>query len=527
MQKQKFFEYLTYVIVIAFLFGLLFSESVLSISSLALLLILFLTGKFKEKRDFIAQEKTIWVLAGIYAIYLVGMFFCKDLSLGLWELKRYIFWAILPLSIALIPNVSEKKIWYLLAIYVFMVFSASIHASIRIVFSDFFQLSNVRDAAKISHVSLSIQVVFAVYVLLVSKLLKTPVLGKLNKWIVLLLCAWLVFFLGFQKSLNAWLALYFSGILFFIWISKNIKYRKVFSVFFVLFTIAPFLYVGWVSYNYFNLKEKEPDYTLRTASNNLYNFKTNSFQTENGYHVYWYVCNEELENAWNDVSDIKLDEKDASGYSIYYTLLRYMTSKGLKKDSVGVANLSINDIKNIEAGVANVLFVDKKYLLYPRIYQTIWELECYYHSGNPNNQSLSQRIEYLKATFYILKHNVWGIGTGNFKCAFDDAFIQINSKLKPELRNYVHNQYLNYIVKFGVLGFLLIMTFIVLALKWKKQFKNVLSLLLITIVGITCLGETTLETHVGLHFFLFFISIFMWHSPTLLKSSFTNKKNLI
>ena len=59
MQKQKFFEYLTYVIVIAFLFGLLFSESVLSISSLALLLILFLTGKFKEKRDFIAQEKTI------------------------------------------------------------------------------------------------------------------------------------------------------------------------------------------------------------------------------------------------------------------------------------------------------------------------------------------------------------------------------------------------------------------------------------------------------------------------------------
>ena len=140
MQKQKFFEYLTYVIVIAFLFGLLFSESVLSISSLALLLILFLTGKFKEKRDFIAQEKTIWVLAGIYAIYLVGMFFCKDLSLGLWELKRYIFWAILPLSIALIPNVSEKKIWYLLAIYVFMVFSASIHASIRIVFSDFFQL---------------------------------------------------------------------------------------------------------------------------------------------------------------------------------------------------------------------------------------------------------------------------------------------------------------------------------------------------------------------------------------------------
>lgn len=523
MLKERILEYLSYIVVIAFLFGLLFSESVLSISSGVLILLLFLSGNFKKKWEFLAQEKTIWVLAGIYMIYLIGMFFCKDSSVGMWELKRYLFWATLPVSLALIPNITEKKIWYLLLAFVFIVTGATIHTGIKIIFSDYFQVDNVRFAAHISHVALSIQVVFAIYILLISKILKTPVLGKLNKWLVLILCTWFVFFLGFQKSLNAWLALYGSGIVFFLWVTKRIKYKRILRVLFLLFAVMPFVYIGLIAFEYFDLKEKEPNYELRTTSGNAYTLQLDRHETENGNHVYWYVNNEELEREWNSVSSIKLNEKDASGYHIYDTLLRYMTSKGLKKDSAGVASLSDQDVKNIQAGVANVVFAEKKFSMYPRIYQTIWELDQYYHTGNPNNQSLSQRIEFLKAANYIIKHNIWGVGTGNYKQKFNDAFVRIDSQLAPELQNNVHNQYINYMVKFGVLGFLVIMTFIGLALKWKNQFKNILSVLLITIVGITCMGETTLETHVGLHFFLFFLSIFMWHSPKILANSFDNK----
>lgn len=524
MLKQKIIEYSSYIIVFAFLFGLLFSESVLSISSVALLLLVIISGNYREKKKFISREKAIWVLAGIYLIYLIGMLFCKDLSMGLWELKRYIFWATIPISIALLPNFTEKKFWVLLSIYVFFVIGASVQTSITIIFSDYFQLNDVREAAKISHVSLSIQVVFAIYILLISKILKTPLLGSIKTWIILLLCVWLLFFLGFQKSLNAYLALYFSGIFFLVWMLIKRNFKKTISIILPVFIIVPLAYLGWVSYNYFNLKEKEPDLLQLTNKGNTYTFQTNKFQTENGYHVYWYICYEELEESWNKVSDIKLNEKDASGYPIYSTLLRYMTSKGLKKDAEGVSSLSTFDINNIQAGIANVIFVEKKYSLYPRIYQTIWEIDHYYHTGNPNYQSLSQRIEYFKATIFIIKNNFWGVGTGNYKIVFNDAFAQINSKLKPELRNNVHNQYLNYVVKFGVFGFLLIMIFLFLAFKWKRQFNNVLSILLIIIVGITCLGETTLETHTGLHFFLFFLSVFMWHSPTVLSNSFKHKK---
>lgn len=526
MLKQRFFEYYTYITTIAFFFGLLFSESVLSISSGLFLLLLFFSGNTKEKLQFIAKEKTVWLLAGIYGIYLVGMLFCNNLQVGMWELKRYLFWATLPISIALIPKVTENKIWYLLLAFVFMVTGASIHTSIKIIFSDYFQVTNVREAAHISHVALSIQVVFAIYILLISRILKTPVLGRLNKWFVFALCAWFVFFLGFQKSLNAWLALYGSGIVFFFWVTKRVKYQKLIRFVFLMFAVTPFIYVGSIAYKYFDIKEMEPNYELKTELGNPYDFRLDRFETENGQYVYWYVSSGELERAWNSVSSIKMNEKDATGYDIYDTILRYMTSKGLKKDSVGVLALSDYDIKNIQAGVANVIFVEKKYSLYPRIYQTVWELDQYYRTGNPNNQSLSQRIEFLKAARYIIHRNFWGVGTGNYKQAFDEAFVEINSQLDPELRNNVHNQYLNYIVKFGFIGFFAIMCCLIFAIIWKKQYRNVLSVLLITIVAITSMGETTLETHVGLHFFLFFLSIFMWHSPTVLSNSFSNKENL-
>jgi len=190
-----------------------------------------------------------------------------------------------------------------------------------------------------------------------------------------------------------------------------------------------------------------------------------------------------------------------------------MTSKGLKKDSAGVAALDSSDVNNILSGMANYLFAEKKYTLYPRIYQTIWELYHYSQTGDPNNQSLSQRIEYTKAAWDIIRHHFWGIGTGNYRIEFEKAFERIQSRLYPEFRFNVHNQYLNYIVKFGVPGFAVILWLLFFAIRQKKQFRNPLMVLLLIIIGIACLGDTTLETHVGLPFFLLFLSLFLWHFP--------------
>jgi hypothetical protein len=229
--------------------------------------------------------------------------------------------------------------------------------------------------------------------------------------------------------------------------------------------------------------------------------------------VHWYISKNELEKEWNKVSDIKLYEKDATGYKIYYTLIRYMTSRGLTKDSAGVASLTADDIRNVQNGVSNHIYVSRKYSIYPRIYQTIWELDEYFRTGNPNNQSLSQRIEYIKAAIYIMKNNFWGIGTGNFRIAYENAYNEIDTKLNEDLMLNVHNQYLSYMVKFGVPGFLLIFFLVGYAIIKRKQHRNFLLIILLIIIGLANMSETTLETHIGLPFFLLFLSLFLWHWP--------------
>ncbi|MBN1927427.1 MAG: O-antigen ligase family protein [Prolixibacteraceae bacterium] len=515
-------NYLPFFSIAVLLFSLPFSESGLSIFTGVLFLLVAFTGNFNDKVSLIRNDKSFWALSGIFFIYLFGCIFCNDISTGLYELKKNIFWFLIPAGFAFIPKIDEKKVWYLLCLFVSFVTAATVITTIKIIFSESFNLSDVRDASYVSHIAFSLQIVFSIFILIVSVVLKFPVLGKINKWLIALWCLWLLVFLGFQKSLIGGVSLYFAGIYFLFWMSRTVRsqfLKRIKWPMLLFFVFLPILYVGWVACNFYIVKDNESDFSKTTLSGNKYSFKENDNQLENGYHVNWYICNKELEKEWNLRSCEKIYDKDATGYPIYDTLIRYMTSKGLRKDSAGVAALTDADIKNVRAGISNIIFVKKKYSIYPRIYQTIWEVDRYYHTGNPNNQSLSQRIEFSKAAWHIIKNNFWGIGTGNYPVFFDKAYVQINTQLKEGFRSKVHNQYLSYMVKFGLPGFIVIILLIFFSIKWKKQYNNIFVIMLLIIVGISNFGDTTLEMHVGLPFFLVFLSLFLWHSPALLSNS--------
>ena len=199
------------------------------------------------------------------------------------------------------------------------------------------------------------------------------------------------------------------------------------------------------------------------------------------------------------------------------TLKRYLTSKGLKKDAEGIESLSERDIKNIESGIANYIFDCSAYSIYPRVYETIWEIDHYLLTKDPNDQSLSQRIEFSKAALNIIKNNFWvGIGTGNFEQEYQKSFKEINSLLNESNYGSAHNQYLNYLLKFGVIGFTFILFVIIFVIFNKKQSGNRLLLLLLVYMMIANFGDSNLETHVGLSFFVFFFTFLIWHSPEYL-----------
>jgi O-antigen ligase len=205
------------------------------------------------------------------------------------------------------------------------------------------------------------------------------------------------------------------------------------------------------------------------------------------------------------------NEHDKYGFPVSSTLIRYLTSKGLTKDSTGMTKLLPEEIHFVENGIANHIYIKGLSSLYPRIYQTIWELDVYFKTGDPNLKSLAKRIEFVKAAGTIIReHPFFGVGTGNWKQSFVDAYNENQSKLEPVQYGSSHNQYLNYMVKFGIIGFLWILFAWVYPLFLTNKQRFYPAVMLLLILGIANFSDSNLEAHMGISFFVFFYSLFLF-----------------
>jgi hypothetical protein len=333
-----------------------------------------------------------------------------------------------------------------------------------------------------------------------------------------LLILWLIYFLVLLKSITGIVAFVGALLVFILFLIANVSKLKLkigLFAFIIIVILTPVLFVSYVWYNFYNTDNLDPQTVEKiTISGNPYSFDFSSKEKENGHWVRAYLCESEMKQEWNKVSSCKYDSIDKNGYPYSATLIRYLTSKGLRKDSAGVSQLTHKDIRAIEDGLANHIFVDNTLSLYPRIYQTIWELDVYFRSGDPNFQSVSQRIEFIKASILLIKKYPWlGIGTGNWKIRYGEAYGEMHSKLYPENQGPSHNQYLNYLVKFGIIGFIYIMGVILIPVFAEGHKRNLFFWLFMILIGIANFGDANLETHMGLSFFCFFYCLFLWHSP--------------
>ena len=73
-----------------------------------------------------------------------------------------------------------------------------------------------------------------------------------------------------------------------------------------------------------------------------------------------------------------------------------MTSKGFRKDSLRFQSLTKEEIDNICEGIPNVIYARSQFSIYPRIYETIWEVDQYLKEPNPKDKSLAMRFDLLK-----------------------------------------------------------------------------------------------------------------------------------
>jgi hypothetical protein len=270
--------------------------------------------------------------------------------------------------------------------------------------------------------------------------------------------------------------------------------------------VAASIYTFGYYQKYFVSDESTRTLETVTALGNPYHHMPGAGYVENGHYIFINMCREELIPAWNERSNVAIDDNIPESEALIGTLTRYLTSKGLSKDRAGVYALTSEDIHNIEQGIPSIIYAQKSGLAL-RYHTFLFGIHTYSISGNASGLSFLQRVVYWDAAVKLIaKKPLLGTGTGDVKSAFLEIYDEMETNLEPKYRNRAHNQFLSFFVSFGILGFLYFLSLFVVPVALSRPDFLYLSFLLIAFVA--CLTEDTLETQAGATIFSFFYGLF-------------------
>ena len=396
--------------------------SVFSTTVIEILLLLnwIIEGNFRRKFSCLKQTKSIMIISTLYLFYIAGLIYTSDFGNAFHSLKIKLPLLVLPIIIGTSAPFSYKEIKIILLAFISgtligSFFSAAIFFNVvPYEYTDIRQISIF-----ISHIRFSLMIVLSVFILIY--FIFSDKEGEFSaKWWKIfygLACVWLICFLFILKSFTG-LVIFGISLFLVLWnYSGKIKDIAPRFIIRVILITAPLLVISWITKSIGRFYDRETiDFsTLETltSAGNSYFHDTISDVAENGHYVWIYISEKELKQTWNELSNYDYDGTDKRGQEIKYTLIRFLSSKGLRKDDKGLRKLTEKDITAIENGHTNYIFLNP-YSLYPRIYEIIWEIDQYLKGKEPGDHSVSQRILYFKAAFSVfLKFPVFGSGTGD------------------------------------------------------------------------------------------------------------------
>jgi len=488
-----------------------------SLAQILLVLNWLIQGHFSEKLKTLKERKAPLIITLLFAIHIAGLLYTSDFQYAFHDLKIKLPILVLPIIIGSSASFSKKQIRNLLLLFVSSVLVSSLVST-----SFFFGLfdQNYIDFREISpfisHIRLSLMANLAIFCLLFYGFGGDKQIIRNTSLRILLLMAaiWLFGFLFILKSITG-LLIFLILFLFVGWRhSAGINDIAPRFIARVLLLTIPLLIASWLSHTvakiYYRGKINFSELESHTPTGNPYFHDTDSKLVENGNYVWVNVCEGELREEWNKISDMDYDGKDSAGQNLRFTLIRYLTSKGFPKDAGGMGQLNLEDIKAVENGIANYIFLNK-FSLYPRVYQIIWELDNYKRGSNPSGHSVALRLEYLKGGVYIIKKNLFfGVGTGDVQHEFNSYYKLSENPLDEKSQRRAHNQLLTFIITFGIVGFFLSIYALFMPVFIEKRWGDYLFLCFGIIGFMSFINEDTLETTTGVTFFMFFYSLFLF-----------------
>jgi hypothetical protein len=500
-----------YPVIIGLLFfGLVFSKWILSASQFLLLFAVLSDTTSRNKLYKAFRAPVVLALISIYTFFLIGMFWSDDLSYGIKDLQIKLPILVFPLLFYAAGPLKRNTGIYLLLFFTGCVLLLSIISLIN------YYISPVipdRIAIGQSHIRFSLLICFSLLILIHYSNISSRVIKASMIPAGIVLIYFLVILQSFTGYIVVFALICILPFLYWHTIRKKMIRFAIYGIIAILSVIAIWGYVD-VKSNCFPHVEKAELSKLdkQTVNGHYYNHDTNTLLAENGHLVYIYIQEQEMVNAWNQRSK-KSIVQDSSYMFRTNLLMRYLTSKDLRKDNAGVYSLTEKDIRNIEQGYSNYLLSGfdpyRK-----RIYRFLWELNYYKLSGDPSGHSLTQRLEFWKTAVQIIaSHPFFGIGTGDITNAFQDEYNILGSKLKPEYRLRSHNQFLSVTVALGFAGLLVFLFTLAAPFIFHKIPDRRLYLGYIFIFLLSMLNEDTLETQVGVTFYALFNSFLLFILP--------------
>ena len=277
------------------------------------------------------------------------------------------------------------------------------------------------------------------------------------------------------------------------------------------------LYTSAIFNDFYHIKNKERSFQTHSIGGEKYQHDFQDNATENGYYLWENIAQKELERAWNRKSKISLNSKDKKNQPIKATLFRFLTSKGLNKDSVGLNKLTQNEIQKIENGETSFV----KYNNFEkRIRSLFYQQESRKKNSDPNNQTINQRLVFWKAGLYIfLNQPIFGYGPGGAKTQYKKYYKNQNTHLIKSNQLLAHNQFITQAINLGVLGTIFWVS--VLVYSFLKVEKEIFMFFIpyLILMFFAFMSDAMLEVQAGAPIFSFFGTLMLFYDSKSLDAS--------
>lgn len=151
----------------------------------------------------------------------------------------------------------------------------------------------------------------------------------------------------------------------------------------------------------------------------------------------------------------------------------------------------------------------------------------YNQVGVPSNTKTwkkTNRLYIWNASIKIFKKNfLLGVGTGDVDNQLLEEYKIEGAKYFIKNPSNTHNQYLDYLVRFGIIGSILILLSAIFFFKIAIASNKEIYFAFLLLVGLCCFTENILNRQFGIVFFFFFNSLFLFN----IKEKIQEKRNIL